>query len=180
MTRTALINIDTQQSFFHRSYWREDDFPAFCEAINTLIAGCEARNVPIVDVFHVDEDKMFTLASGFVAPMPFLRHRASATFHKHVHNAFTDTGLDLWLRQRDINHLIICGIRTEQCCETTTRIASDLGYRVTFVSEATLTFPMTWKGVTLDADALRHRTETVLAGRFAVISSVAQCLESLG
>ncbi|WP_171997751.1 isochorismatase family protein [Cronobacter sp. JZ38] len=180
MTRTALLNIDTQQSFLHRDYWREDDFPAFCEAMNGLIDGCRARNVPIVDIFHVDGDALFTLESGFVAPMPFLRHQAAVTFHKHVHNAFTDTGLDLWLRQRDINHLIICGIRTEQCCETTTRVASDLGYRVTFVSEATLTFPMTWKGVTLDVETLRHRTETVLAGRFATISSVAQCLESLG
>ena len=62
--------------------------------------------------------------------------------HKHVHNALTESGLDARLRERDINHLIVSGIRTEQCCETTTRVASDLGYRVTFVTEATLTFPM--------------------------------------
>ena len=49
--------------------------------------------------------------------------------HKHVHNALTESGLDARLRERDINHLIVSGIRTEQCCETTTRVASDLGYR---------------------------------------------------
>ncbi|MNL72695.1 hypothetical protein D3C87_1980450 [compost metagenome] len=54
-----------------------------------------------------------------------------------------------------------------------------MGYTVTFVSEATLTFPMTWKGVTLNTDDLRHRTETVLAGRFAEIKTVAETLESL-
>ncbi|ANI80739.1 isochorismatase family protein [Kosakonia oryzae] len=177
MSRTALINIDTQQSFFHREYWQEKDFPAFQQAISALISGCEARGIPVVDIFHVADSGPFSLESGFVAPMPFLTHQPAVTFYKHVHNAFTDTGLDHWLRARDINHLIICGIRTEQCCETTTRVASDLGYRVTFVSEATLTFPMTHKGITLDCDALRHRTETVLEGRFATIKTVHEILE---
>lgn len=177
MSRTALINIDTQQSFFHRDYWQDTDFAAFQQAISTLIAGCEARGIPVVDIFHVADSGPFSLESGFVTPMPFLHHRAAVTFYKHVHNAFTDTGLDHWLRSRDINHLIICGIRTEQCCETTARVASDLGYRVTFVSEATLTFPMTHKGVTLDCNALRHRTETVLEGRFAAVKTVHEILE---
>ncbi|VVT55450.1 Hydrolase, HAD superfamily [Kosakonia radicincitans] len=177
MSRTALINIDTQQSFFHREYWLEKDFPAFQQAISALISGCEARGIPVVDIFHVADSGPFSLESGFVAPMPFLTHQPAVTFYKHVHNAFTDTGLDHWLRARDINHLIICGIRTEQCCETTARVASDLGYRVTFASEATLTFPMTHKGITLDCDALRHRTETVLEGRFATIQTVHEILE---
>ncbi len=179
MSRSALINIDTQQSFFHRDYWQDEDFPAFQQAILQLISGCQDLHIPIVDIFHVDDEGPFSLASGYVKAMPFLQHRADVTFQKHVHNAFTDTGLDFWLRQRDINHLIICGARTEQCCETTTRVASDLGYRVSFVSEAMLTFPMSWKGVTLDTATLRHRTETVLAGRFSEIQTVAECLESL-
>lgn len=179
MTRTSLINIDTQQSFLQKDFWQEEDLPAFQEAILRLIAGCEAHHVPVVDIFHVADSGPFSLASGFVTPLPFLRHQAAATFHKHVHNAFTDTGLDHWLRVRDINHLIICGIRTEQCCETTARVAADLGYRVTFVSEATLTFPMTHNGITLDHATLRHRTETVLVDRFAAIKTVTQTLESL-
>lgn len=179
MSRTALINIDTQQSFEHRDFWKTADLPAFQAAMLALITGCQQRNVPVVDIFHVDEQGVFSLESGFVEQMSFLRHQPDVVFHKHVHNAFTDTGLDFWLRSRDINHLIICGLRTEQCCETTTRVASDLGYEVTFVTEATLTFPMTHKGVTLDVEALRHRTETVLAGRFATVKTVAETLESL-
>lgn len=178
MTRTALINIDTQQSFHHREYWQEAGFGAFQQAMLGLIEGCESRGIPVVDIFHVDDSEPFSLQSGNVQPMSFLRHKPAVIFQKHVHNAFTDTGLDRWLRERDIHCLIICGLRTEQCCETTARVASDLGYRVIFVSEATLTFPMTYRGITLDTHDLRHRTETVLAGRFAEIKTVAETLES--
>lgn len=179
MCRTALINIDTQQSFEHRDYWQTADLSAFQVAIQELISGCQQRDIPVVDIFHVDDQGPFSLESGFVKPMSFLRHQPDVIFHKHVHNAFTDTGLGRWLRGRDINHVIICGIRTEQCCETTARVASDLGYRVTFVTEATLTFPMTHKGITLDVETLRHRTETVLSGRFATLKTAAETLKSL-
>jgi nicotinamidase-related amidase len=54
MSRIALINIDTQQSFHHRNYWQEDDIPAFQQAMLGLIEGCKARGIPVVDIFHVD------------------------------------------------------------------------------------------------------------------------------
>ncbi|UCH16983.1 MAG: isochorismatase family protein [Burkholderiales bacterium] len=49
---------------------------------------------------------------------------------------------DPWPWQRGIARLIVCGIRTGQCGETTARHASDDGWTVDFVAEATLTFPM--------------------------------------
>lgn len=71
MSRTALINIDTQQSFHHRDYWQENEIPAFQQAMLGLIEGCQARGIPVVDIFHVDEDGPFTLQSGYVKPMAF-------------------------------------------------------------------------------------------------------------
>jgi nicotinamidase-related amidase len=76
--------------------------------------------------------------------------------------------------------LIICGIRTEQCCETTTRVAADLGYQVTFVTEATLTFPMQHPdGQVFTTEQLKRHTETVLVDRFARIASVDEALAQL-
>jgi nicotinamidase-related amidase len=43
------------------------------------------------------------------------------------------------LTEAGIRELVVCGIRTEQCVETTARIGSDLGYRVVFVTDATTT-----------------------------------------
>ena len=90
-----------------------------------------------------------------------------------------ESGLQQWLEQNDVKHVIISGLRTEQCCETTARVASDFGYRVTYVTEATLTFPITHDGITLSIADLRHRTESVLIHRFADIRTAEGCLQEL-
>ena len=180
MTKIALLNIDVQRSFEQKEFWQQDDLPAFSEALTRLIDGCQTRNIPVVDVFHVNAEGVFSLASGLVTPMTFLRHTPQKTFHKHVHNALLGSGLDEWLRQEGITHLIIAGMRTEQCCETTTRVASDSGYTVTFVTEATMTFPMTHaSGEVFSADAIKRHTELVLAERFATITDVDGALAEL-
>jgi len=103
--------------------------------------------------------------------------RPTAVFHKRSHSALVGSGLDVWLVRNGIRRLIVSGIRTEQCCETTTRHASDAGYKVDYVTEATLTFPMTdRKGRVWSPDEIRAATELVLDGRFARIASVAEAL----
>ncbi|MEP6875856.1 MAG: isochorismatase family protein [Burkholderiales bacterium] len=180
---TALLLIDVQQSFKRRPYWSESDLPAFLAATNALIQGSMARGLPIVRVFHSDgpnsADNAFAPASGLIRPLDGLTPFDTAlTVEKHRHSALVGTGLAIWLHQRGITRLIVAGIRTEQCCETTTRHASDEGWEVDFVTEATLTFDMTTPaGATLSAAAIRERTETVLAGRFATLCTAAQALE---
>jgi nicotinamidase-related amidase len=75
-----------------------------------------------------------------------------------------------------VRELTVCGIRTEQCVETTTRVGSDLGYRMVFVTDATTTNPIG----DLGADAIIERTEAVLRDRFARISTVAEREAELG
>jgi nicotinamidase-related amidase len=181
MSGSALIVIDVQQSFLHRSYWDDTRLPPFRHALLALIAGARARGVPVVYVLHEDGDGPFAATSGHVQPMAWLPPAPDASFTKHVHNAFTDTGLQAWLAARGVDRLIISGIRTEQCCETTTRVGSDLGFTVDFVTEATLTFDMTHphSGRVYSADDICQRTELVLAGRFAHIHTVASVLARL-
>ncbi|HYL03154.1 MAG TPA: isochorismatase family protein [Steroidobacteraceae bacterium] len=182
--KQALIVIDVQESFRRRPYFRPEELPGFLRRVQSLIDRSCERGIAVVQVFHrepgVDPGNPFTEASGCVRAMPELELRADAVFHKQVHSAMfgTDSGgttLEAWLRQRGIGELLITGIRTEQCCETTARHASDLGFAVRYVSDATLTFPMrTRAGREVSAQEIRERTELVLDGRFArVVSSEA-------
>jgi nicotinamidase-related amidase len=175
---TALLVIDVQESFRHRAYFDPAEVPAFLAAQNALIEGCGARGVPIVRVFHVAPEGPFARASGHVRPLEgLLDFAAATTVYKERHSALAGTGLEAWLRGRGIDRVIVSGIRTEQCCETTARAASDAGFVVDFVTEATLTWAM-WRenGSVCAPAALREHTELVLAGRFASIVSVREAL----
>lgn len=179
-SNTALLVIDAQQSFLHRPYFREDGFDAYITRQQALIDGAKAAGIPVVQIFHVEKTGAFSESSGFVKTLPQLQCAPDVIFHKTRHSALIGSGLDVWLIANGIRNLIVSGIRTEQCCETTTRNASDLGYNVDFVAEATLTFPMTdANGREWSAEEIRARTELVLADRFARIVSVEKALESV-
>ncbi len=177
---SALLVVDAQESFRHRPYWSDEDVPAFIDRLQALIDGAHAVGVPVVQVFHVEETGVFSLASGHVMTMQPLSVDADVVFQKRSHSALVGSGLDVWLTQRGIRRLIVSGIRTEQCCETTTRHASDLGFDVDYVTEATLTFGMTGRdGRVWSPAELKTRTELVLEGRFACIVTVDQVLDKL-
>ena len=183
--KSCLVLIDAQESFRQRPYFTAQDLPAYVAAQNALIEACRKHGVPIVRVFHVDGPKTaenpFALESGHVKPLKELvALEPAATFYKSRHSALVGTGLDVWLTQNGIGRVIISGIRTEQCCETTARHASDLGWAVDFCAEATLTWDMgNADGSTLAAADIQARTATVLQDRFATICSVPQAIERL-
>jgi nicotinamidase-related amidase len=180
---TALLLVDVQQSFTQRAYWKPGEANSFLQHANALVAGCAARGVPVVRIFHVDPpdapSNPFAVASGLIRPLDGLAPFAEATtIVKHRHSALAGTTLSIWLREHGIGRVIVAGIRTEQCCETTTRQASDEGFEVDYVTEATLTFDMaTASGGTLTAAQISERTATVLAGRFATVCTVDEALE---
>lgn len=174
---TALLVIDAQESFRHRDYWSPDDVPAFIDRLQALIDGARASGIPVVQVLHVEDEGAFSLASGHVRTLEPLRIEPDVVIHKQRHSALVGSALPVWLAERGIRRVIVSGIRTEQCCETTTRHASDSGFEVDYVSEATLTFAMTdANGRRWDAREIKARTELVLAGRFARIATVEQAL----
>lgn len=183
---TALLVIDVQESFRHRPYFDATLLPAYLAAQNALIEGCTVHGVPVVRILHSDgpetADNPFALASGLVRPLDGLSEYApAASFLKHRHSALVGTGLDVWLTGHGIRRLIVSGIRTEQCCETTTRHASDLGWQVDYVTEATLTFDMTQPdGTPLTAEQIKARTATVLQGRFCTLCRVDEALSRAG
>jgi len=177
--KSALIVIDVQQSFMHRPYWRDEGVPVFLQHLQQLIDRFHAAAAPVLQIFHVDENAgpqgEFSRHSGLIKTLAGLRVNPTEVFYKSVHSAMfaSNAGgqsLDYWLRRHAIGRLVVTGIRTEQCCETTTRHASDLGYAVSYASDATLTFPMlSDSGRVFSAEEIRERTELVLAGRFAEV-----------
>ncbi|SPJ32277.1 isochorismatase family protein [Kushneria phyllosphaerae] len=174
MSATALLLIDVQASFPTRHYWDEMLANAWRPYQRRLLDLAHEAGTPVVRIFHEapSSEGAFDPSNGLIRPLEGFEDDVAVTFHKTAHNAFTDTGLARWLRLNHIERLIISGIRTEQCCETTARVGSDLGFDIDFVSEATLTFDMQRAGRLWSASDIRAHTELVLEDRFARIVTV--------
>lgn len=179
--KTALLVIDVQQSFGLRPSWDPAKAREYLRHQNALIEGFAAAGLPIVRVFHEQpgDGGPFDPASGYVRQLEFLAEfEANLEVRKQRHSAFVGTGLQRWLLDNEVTRLAVSGIRTEQCCETTTRHASDEGFEVDFVVDATLTFAMTHAdGSVFSATEIRQRTATVLCDRFATIVSVDDAIQ---
>ena len=83
-----------------------------------------------------------------------------------------------------MRRLAITGIQTEQCCETTARLAADLGYDVDFVLDATRTFPIQHHVDgrlvgELGVAEIAERTAYALRDRFARIVATDQLVREL-
>ena len=192
--RSALLIIDIQESFRQRPSWAEVSNPDIAATVAPLIAHARERGDLVVWVLHTEPGtgNVFDPRAGHdhvryldgLAPRP-----GEPELVKTSANAFTTTGLQQLLTAEGIRHLIVTGIQTEQCCETTTRVAGDLGFDVTFVTEATATFPIAHRDErdrpydeilasprTLATADVIARTEYALAGRFATIATVKEVL----
>jgi nicotinamidase-related amidase len=188
-TDTALIVIDVQESFRQRETWQAASDPEVAVQVARLVEHAREQGQLVIWVLHAEpgSDTVFDPANGHVRLIDGLtRADGEPLLTKTAHNAFTTTNLQQILTARGIRALITCGIRTEQCVETTTRLASDLGYDVTFVTDATATEPISHPDAPagrplaeiladprtlLPADIIT-RTEYALAGRFATVSTV--------
>jgi nicotinamidase-related amidase len=190
MTR-ALLVIDVQESFRQRPLWAAISNPGIAADAARLVDAARAHGDLVVWVLHTEPGSgtTFDPASGHVRYLdPLAPQAGEPQLTKTSHNAFTTTNLQQLLTQHGITEVVVCGIRTEQCCETTARLASDLGYQVTFVTEATATNPIPHRDApedqtvtelladprTLPARAVIERTEYALAGRFATIATIAE------
>jgi nicotinamidase-related amidase len=175
MTR-ALLVIDVQESFRQRPSWEEVSNPDIVDDVGGLVKQARETGTQVIWMLHSepDDDDVFNPANGHVRLMDGLvAEPDEPVLTKTSANCFTTTNLGQILTTNAITELVITGIQTEQCCETTARLAGDLGYAVTFVTDATATFPIVRPdtGDVLGTDEVIARTEFALAGRFATIAS---------
>ena len=142
-----------------------------------MISAYRSAGLPVIYFLHTDDDPGFETTSPHYKLMDFIEPRPDEpVLHKNTRNVFTSTRLSELLLEKGIRRLAITGIQMEQCCETSARVAADLGYAVDFVIDGTMTFPIQNRenpSQQLDVDAIRERTEYVLRGRFATITTVA-------
>ena len=163
MSRSALLVIDVQDSFKTDPIrWSQRNNPKFESNVSALISAYREAGEPIFFFLHQDSDPGWGPGPNYRL-MDFLNvHPDDVVLHKTTRSCFTSTDLQRRLNALGAPRLVITGIQTEQCCETTTRDGGDLGYEVDFVTEATLTFPIQhWAGGPELSSGSNHRTDRI-------------------
>ena len=179
MPGPALIVIDVQRGFRDPS-WGVRNNPACEDNIAALLAHWRSQAWPVVYVRHDSELPGSPLAPGQPGNElePILSAAPDVLVTKHVNSAFYgEPDLRGWLDARAITAVTVCGITTNHCCETTARMAGNLGYETTFVIDATYTFARRdLAGGELSADELMRVTAANLHGEFATVVRTAALL----
>ena len=171
--KTALLVIDVQWD-----YWklRLPQVPpaSLLFKLKTLIHFCRSHKVKVVYVKHNSHSSISTFfqeGTEGAEIMEEIKPLAEETvITKHTPGAFFNTNLHDLLREKGIENLILTGMRTEHCCDTTTREAHALGYRNYFISDCTATFDIVEKNCeVIPREEIQKMTQAVLNNGFATI-----------
>ncbi|MFB7338425.1 cysteine hydrolase family protein [Streptomyces hydrogenans] len=183
----ALIVVDVQKGF-ESAYWGRRDNPEAEGNMAALIDRWQETGRPVVFVRHDSRQAGSPLAPGTEgnAFKDFVEERRGAgagpevLVTKTVNSAFYgEPDLDAWLKGAGIEQLVIVGIQTNMCNETTARMGGNLGYDVLFALDAMHTFdlagPFGWSGT---AEELTRATAVSLhGGRFARVVTTEDVLK---
>jgi nicotinamidase-related amidase len=184
LSQSALLVVDAQDSFKVGPRWERRNNRDFERNVSALIDAYRVAGLPVIFFLHTDGDPGFERDSVHLRLMDFIQLRTGEpVMLKDTRNAFTSTTLQANLLALGVRRLAITGISMEQCCETTTRVAADLGYAVDFVIDATMTFPIPnpdVPGEELGVEAIEERTTYALRRRFARIVGTAALVAEVG
>lgn len=184
--RTALINVDMQNCFVEGYPISAPRGPQVLGRINRLIDVCRASGVTVIHTAHVvrPDGSNLGVMGDILPPVKsgvINEGTESAALHERLNNqvpdivlkkprfgSFHGTDLELILRSNGIDTVIISGIATNICCETTAREANARDFRVLFLSDGTETFDMN----SMTAAELQRATCATLGFAFAQVLTV--------
>ena len=181
-SQAALVIIDVQQGLADPRLGERNN-PEAESNMALLLAAWRAHGWPLVHVKHNSTEAESTLrpelpGNAFKAEVEPLADET--VVEKTVNSAFVGTGLEQHLQALGVTRLVIVGLTTDHCVSASTRSASDLGFDVTLVSDATAAFERQgFDGRHYSGDEI-HRVNLVsLDGEFCRVRACAEILATL-
>lgn len=175
----ALLVLDMQNFFFEpKSHAFIPSGPAVSENIKRLVSAFNQHRRPVIFTRHINTDEnagmmarwwgdMILASSKESELIADLKPMAEMLIEKCQYDAFYKTGMLNILEARNVRQLVISGVMTHLCCETTARSAFMQGFEVYFPVDATATYNR----------RLHEAALLILGHGFAEIPTVAEILE---
>lgn len=182
MKKIALLVVDVQKGLDDPS-WGKRNNPRAESNIALLLSQWRKQQLPIIHIRHCSVMPDSPLrpelpGNAFkkeAQPLP-----GEKQFSKSVNSAFIGTGLEQYLREQDISSLVVVGLTTDHCVSTSVRMAGNLGFDVTLVSDATATFDRQgYDGGRYSADDIHKINLVSLDGEFCAVRSTEEVLKQI-
>ncbi len=173
MNKSALLLVDVQQGFDDPS-WGQRNNPDAEQKMAQLLQAWRALNLPVIHVQHLSTNPESPLnpdnGTGYAFKPETAPLADEIIFTKNVNSAFIGTNLESYLREQEIESLVIVGLTTDHCISTTARMAGNLGFTVQLVADGTATFDREdVNGVKISADAIHQIHLASLHGEFCTV-----------
>jgi nicotinamidase-related amidase len=178
----ALLVIDVQNEYFSGKL--PVSYPAgSLDQILAAMSAATTQEIPVVMVQHTaTAENAATFRKGSsewelhpqVAAQPYQKY-----IEKNLPGSFTGTDLEEWLKQNNIDTLVISGYMTQMCCDTTSRQAAHLGYKVEFLSDATGTLAIKNPAGEVTAEELHRAILVTQQMRFSKVLTTQEWIDTI-
>lgn len=165
---TALIIIDIQQFYFQGGQLPLVGSVEASLQAKKVLEAFRTKNMPVIHVRHVPLKPAGAVDDAAYAIHPNVAPGAGEKIIvKHYANAFRETELLDYLKQRGIKQLVICGMQTQMCVEAAVRAAADYGFKVVVPHEACATRDLKFETTTVPAAEVHAAALAAMSGTYA-------------
>ena len=176
----ALLIIDVQNEYFEGGKSELNNPLGALRNIEKVLMTFRQRNLPIIHVQHINTREGATTflpnTNGVLIHKNLTPLDSEYLVIKHAPNSFFETNLLDILKKNNISDLVVCGMMSHMCIDTTTRACKDFGLKVTLLSDACATKNLSFNGEIIPAETVHKTFMASLNGMFANIIETNQFL----
>lgn len=179
--KQALIIVDVQREYFPGGKLALYEPEKTLVRIQKVLQFFQAQEWPVYFIRHVSTKEnaaIFLPGTAGVELHPALMPRAGETIlDKHFPNSFFGTGLRERLAAQEIRHIVVCGMMTHMCIDTTVRAAQNDGFTVTLLEDACTGTTLKWNGETVSYPTVHAVMMASINGTFATVEKTESFLQ---
>lgn len=178
----ALLVVDVQKAFFNEKWGERNNHDAE-EKMATLIDHWRKKGLEVIYIQHQSNDPesvFYTKQEGVEIKESVKPTLEEQIFTKTVNSAFIGTNLERYLREREINEVVIVGLTTPHCVSTTARMSGNLGFDTYVVSDATAAYGIyDQDGNYVEPESVHTVSLATIHEEFALVMTTNQLIKKL-